>query len=216
MKTSEECWNQIKPSTPSFFLLSQLIQGQVSGVGLGFKSKLLFEQPISIYWVDSTVMGTGKTKQTSASVSWSLGSSYWAMWLRVTQQQLPVRHEPHTQYSVTFSIRDAFHWGTYGPWDWEQEIEAGQEGGWRDGLVVKSTVCSSRGPEFNSQQPYDGSQPSVMRSDALFWCAWRQRECTHIHKINKSFKKRRSWAGNKLVGGVVCLFCFVFCCCVLG
>jgi hypothetical protein len=36
--------------------------------------------------------------------------------------------------------------------------------------VVKGTNCSSRGPEFNSQQPHSGSQPSVMRSDALFWC----------------------------------------------
>ncbi|EDL92826.1 rCG41153 [Rattus norvegicus] len=36
--------------------------------------------------------------------------------------------------------------------------------------AVKSTDCSSRGPEFNSQQPHGGSQPSVMRSDALFWC----------------------------------------------
>jgi len=42
--------------------------------------------------------------------------------------------------------------------------------GWRDGLVVKGTDCSSRGPEFKSQQPHGGSQPSVMRSDALFWC----------------------------------------------
>jgi hypothetical protein len=40
--------------------------------------------------------------------------------------------------------------------------------GWRDGLVVKSTDCSSRGPKFKSQQPHGGSQPSVMRSDA-FW-----------------------------------------------
>ena len=35
-------------------------------------------------------------------------------------------------------------------------------------------ACSSRSPEFrspefNSQQPHDGSQPSVMESDALFW-----------------------------------------------
>jgi hypothetical protein len=30
--------------------------------------------------------------------------------------------------------------------------------------VVKSTDCSSRGPEFNSQQPHSGSQPSVMGS----------------------------------------------------
>jgi hypothetical protein len=33
---------------------------------------------------------------------------------------------------------------------------------------------ASRGPEFNSQQPHDGSQPSA------------QLQCTHIHKINKS------------------------------
>jgi hypothetical protein len=38
---------------------------------------------------------------------------------------------------------------------------------WRNGLVVKIIDCSSRGPEFNSQQPHGGSQPSVMRSDAL-------------------------------------------------
>jgi hypothetical protein len=42
--------------------------------------------------------------------------------------------------------------------------------GWRDGSVVKSTNCSSEGPEFKSQQPHGGSQPSVMRSDVLFWC----------------------------------------------
>jgi hypothetical protein len=42
--------------------------------------------------------------------------------------------------------------------------------GWRDGSVVKSTDCSFRGPEFNSQQPHGGSQPSVMGSNALFWC----------------------------------------------
>ena len=37
-------------------------------------------------------------------------------------------------------------------------------GGWRDGLVVKSTDCLSEGPEFKPQQP------SIMRSDALFLC----------------------------------------------
>jgi hypothetical protein len=41
---------------------------------------------------------------------------------------------------------------------------------WRDGSAVKSTDCSSEGPEFKSQQPHGGSQPSVMRSDTLFWC----------------------------------------------
>ena len=42
--------------------------------------------------------------------------------------------------------------------------------GWRDGSAFKSTDCSSRGPEFNFQQSHGGSQPSVMGSDALFWC----------------------------------------------
>jgi hypothetical protein len=44
------------------------------------------------------------------------------------------------------------------------------EGG-RDGSVVMSTVFSTRGPEFDSQQPYGGSLPPVMGSDALFWNA---------------------------------------------
>jgi hypothetical protein len=43
-------------------------------------------------------------------------------------------------------------------------------GGWRDGSVVKSSDYSFRGPKFNSQQQHGGSQPSVMESDALFWC----------------------------------------------
>jgi hypothetical protein len=41
--------------------------------------------------------------------------------------------------------------------------------GWRDGSAVKNTDCSSKGPEFKSQQPHGGSQPSVMRSDTVFW-----------------------------------------------
>jgi hypothetical protein len=42
---------------------------------------------------------------------------------------------------------------------------------WRDGSEVKSTVCSSKDPEFNSQQPHGGSQTPIMRSGALFWPA---------------------------------------------
>jgi hypothetical protein len=34
--------------------------------------------------------------------------------------------------------------------------------------AVKSTACSSRGPEFNSQQLYSSSQPSIVESDVLF------------------------------------------------
>jgi hypothetical protein len=46
--------------------------------------------------------------------------------------------------------------------------------GWRDGSAVKSTDCSSTSPEFNPQQTRGGSQPSVMGSDAHFWCVWRR------------------------------------------
>jgi hypothetical protein len=40
--------------------------------------------------------------------------------------------------------------------------------GWRDGSAGKSTDYSSKGPEFKSQKPHGGSQPPVLRSDALF------------------------------------------------
>jgi hypothetical protein len=63
--------------------------------------------------------------------------------------------------------------------------------GWRDGSAVKSTDCSSRGPEFNSQQPHGGSQPSVMRYNALFWCVWRQPQCIQIYKNKYIFKKEK-------------------------
>ncbi|EDL40873.1 mCG1043924, partial [Mus musculus] len=46
-----------------------------------------------------------------------------------------------------------------------------EKGDWKDGSEVKSTGCSSRGPEFNSQQPHGGSQPSIIRSGVLFWPA---------------------------------------------
>jgi hypothetical protein len=53
--------------------------------------------------------------------------------------------------------------------DFDSDVEVDWRG-WRDDSVVKSTDCSSRGPEFNSQQPHGGSQPFIMGSDALFWC----------------------------------------------
>ena len=44
------------------------------------------------------------------------------------------------------------------------KIGAGEMAQW-----VRTANCSSEGPEFKSQQPHGGSQPSVRRSDALFW-----------------------------------------------
>jgi hypothetical protein len=34
---------------------------------------------------------------------------------------------------------------------------------------IRAPDCSSEGLEFKFQQPYGGSQPSVMSSDSLFW-----------------------------------------------
>lgn len=41
--------------------------------------------------------------------------------------------------------------------------------GWRYDLVCKSTGCSSRDPELNSQEPHGGSQPYIVESNAHFW-----------------------------------------------
>jgi hypothetical protein len=49
--------------------------------------------------------------------------------------------------------------------DGRKEEERGEKRG-----LERCTDCSSRGPEFHFQQPHGGSQPSVMESDALFWC----------------------------------------------
>ena len=54
---------------------------------------------------------------------------------------------------------------------------------WGDGSAVKSTDYSSRGPEFNSQQPYGGSQPSVTGIQyPLLVCLKTETVYTHIWK----------------------------------
>jgi hypothetical protein len=56
--------------------------------------------------------------------------------------------------------------------------------GWRDGSAVKSTDCSSRGPELNSQQPQGGSEPSVMGIQCHLLLCLKTVTVTHIHEIN--------------------------------
>ena len=48
--------------------------------------------------------------------------------------------------------------------DMKKDLGAGEMAQW-----VRAPDCSSEGPEFKSQQPHGGSQPSVTRSDSLFW-----------------------------------------------
>jgi hypothetical protein len=67
-----------------------------------------------------------------------------------------------------------------------------KERGWRDGSAGKSTDCSSESPEFKSQQLLGGSQPPIMRSDAVFWCVRSQLQCTYSKKKKKKRKKRKS------------------------
>jgi hypothetical protein len=45
----------------------------------------------------------------------------------------------------------------------KKNLRAGEMAQW-----IREPICSSRGPEFNFQQPRGGSQPSVIGSDALF------------------------------------------------
>jgi hypothetical protein len=44
---------------------------------------------------------------------------------------------------------------------WETLSQKMEKIGWRDGSLVKSTVCSSRGPGFGSWRHHGGLQPSV-------------------------------------------------------
>jgi len=69
----------------------------------------------------------------------------------------------------------------------ENTSEKSQGEGWRDGSVVKSSDCSSRGPEFKSQQLHGGSQPSLMRSGVIFWLAGTHadRKLYDVYIINK-------------------------------
>jgi hypothetical protein len=43
-------------------------------------------------------------------------------------------------------------------------VGAGEMAQW-----VRAPDCFSEGPEFKSQQPHGGSQPSLTRSNSLFW-----------------------------------------------
>jgi hypothetical protein len=54
-------------------------------------------------------------------------------------------------------------------WFPELLLKVGHQGAGEIAQWLRALDCSPRGPEFNSQQPHGGSQPSVMGFDALFW-----------------------------------------------
>jgi hypothetical protein len=51
--------------------------------------------------------------------------------------------------------------------------------------LVKSTDCSFEVPEFKSQQPHGGSQPSVMTSDTPPLPGVSEDRYSDLHKNNK-------------------------------
>jgi hypothetical protein len=61
-----------------------------------------------------------------------------------------------------------------------------EEGGWRDGSVVKSTDCSSRSPEFKSQQPHGG--PRHLYWDLMLFSGVSENSVSVLiyRKINKN------------------------------
>ena len=56
--------------------------------------------------------------------------------------------------------------------------------------MAKSSDCSSKGPKFKSQQPHGSSQPSVIRSDALFKVRLKTATVYLDIIINKSLGQR--------------------------
>jgi hypothetical protein len=64
-----------------------------------------------------------------------------------------------------------------------QNGAGGGSGGWRDGMAQW----------FNSQQPYGGSQPSVIRSDAHLWCVSKDSYSVLIFEEEKI--KELEWVG---------------------
>jgi hypothetical protein len=84
---------------------------------------------------------------------------------RLLWQLLPPPHTtPHTPAMTTY--RGSHQGKLQKNYDEDGEaLGAGEMAQW-----VRAPDCSSKGSEFKSQQPHGGSQPSIRRSDALFWC----------------------------------------------
>lgn len=54
---------------------------------------------------------------------------------------------------------------------------------WRDGLIVKCVCCSCRGPGFNFQHPFCGSQGNLM---PFHFCRLPGKHVVHIHACRQN------------------------------
>jgi hypothetical protein len=114
--------------------------------------------------------------------------AFFFIYLKLKHEPVIIASEGHVAYHLLAAggTRSTSGIGFLGPWEaltpvlFPVSVVRCFDRGWRDGSAGKSTDCSSKGPEFKSHQPQDGSQPSVMRSDSLFWCVWSQLQCTYL------------------------------------
>jgi hypothetical protein len=75
----------------------------------------------------------------------------------------------HREVEVGWAGTQELHKNLHNNLSQKKFVGAGETAQW-----LRGTDCSSKGPEFKSQQPHGASQPPIMRFDALFWCVWRQ------------------------------------------
>jgi hypothetical protein len=81
--------------------------------------------------------------------------------MKITSQDIP----GHFNFILLiFFLEMRHHYNLFNIIGKEEYCWAGEMAQW-----VRAPDCSSEGPEFKSQQPHGGSQPSVTRSDALIW-----------------------------------------------
>lgn len=59
-------------------------------------------------------------------------------------------------------------------------LKNGEHWGWRDGLMVKSTDCSSQESRFETKPPNDSSHLSVTRDRWALHCCALQTLGTHV------------------------------------
>lgn len=125
---------------------------------------------VVVQWWNTCLPSTCDTLDSHPSPQTSEGISLLPLWERILPRSTPILPETYHLYCIKTCIR-----------------------GWRDGSEVESTGCTSRGLEFNSQTSHGGSQPSVVRSGALFWHAGIHADRAFIHLRKMYLNMQQVW-----------------------
>jgi hypothetical protein len=82
-------------------------------------------------------------------------------------------------------------------------VYKGTRGDWRGGSEDQSTDCSSRGPEFNSQQPHGAHNHLVPSSACMYRHTFRQNIAYITNKsLKNKYKKNTPARMRYLIGHV--------------